>query len=99
LDQKSTDLLRAEFAAEPMRRRYGDVPNQEARDFDDILRWLLKQLRNAAIGTPAMVDLSKPGIPAAVVRVVVPGLEGSSDAPGYKPGARALAPVVDGEVK
>jgi ribosomal protein S12 methylthiotransferase accessory factor len=35
-----------------------------------------------------VVDLSKPRMPVAVVRVIVPGLEGAADSPSYCPGAR-----------
>jgi ribosomal protein S12 methylthiotransferase accessory factor len=36
-----------------------------------------------------VVDLSRQELPVAVVRVLIPGLEGLHDAPGYVPGARA----------
>jgi hypothetical protein len=36
------------------------------------------------------VDLEKPQFAIPVVRVIVPGLEAMSEAPGYSPGPRAI---------
>jgi len=82
--------LRDEFAHGAMTRQFHDTPNHDFIDFDETLDWLLRRLDDAGTGEPAMVDLSKPGLPATVVRVVIPGLEGPSDAPGFCPGRRAL---------
>jgi hypothetical protein len=38
-----------------------------------------------------VVDLSYPGMPISVVRVIVPGLEGATDSPSYCPGVRVRA--------
>ena len=43
------------------------------------------------MGEAVAVDLGRPEIGVPVVRVVVPGLEGCADDPGYAPGPRALA--------
>lgn len=56
---------------------------------DDTLDGLLGRMRLAGIDEPLIVDLSHDGLPAAVVRVIAPGLEGSCDAPGYRAGTRA----------
>ncbi len=61
-------------------------------DFDDFaaeLAWLLERLRAAAIRQVIAVDLSRPEHDVSVVRVVVPGLEGSDHLPDYVPGPRA----------
>ncbi|MEO1493051.1 MAG: YcaO-like family protein [Pseudomonadota bacterium] len=57
----------------------------------DCQRAMLDAFTAAGVGPAVSVDLSWPELPAAVVRVIVPGLEGSADAPGYQPGQRALA--------
>lgn len=46
-------------------------------------------LRAAGMGQVITVDLSRAEFPVSVVRVIVPGLEASSDVPGYHPGKRA----------
>nr|WP_026622640.1 YcaO-like family protein [Ensifer sp. WSM1721] len=71
-------------------KAFTDIPS--ALDFpsiDDALENLLYRLSTAGTGEPLIVDLSHDGIPAAVVRVIAPGLEGSCDTPGYKAGTRA----------
>lgn len=50
--------------------------------------WILDRLRAVGISEVAIVDLTKPRLKIPVVRAVVPGLEGISDAPGYCGGAR-----------
>jgi ribosomal protein S12 methylthiotransferase accessory factor len=52
---------------------------------------LLGQLAAAGLGEVVVVDLTKPELDLPVARVVVPGLEGCADDPGYAPGARAMA--------
>jgi ribosomal protein S12 methylthiotransferase accessory factor len=49
--------------------------------------------RLAAIGLSQIlvVDLGWPEVPVAVARVIVPGLEGTSESPSYAPGGRAQA--------
>jgi len=56
--------------------------------FDDDLRWQLERLSAAGIDEVIAIDLTKPAIGIPVVRVVIPGLEGIHDAPGYRGGAR-----------
>ncbi|WP_280524667.1 YcaO-like family protein [Rhizobium grahamii] len=78
-------------------KAFTDIPS--APDFasiDDALDHLLERMKLAGIDQPLMVDLSHSGIPAAVVRVIVPGLEGSCDAPGYVAGKRAKQLVAFG---
>jgi ribosomal protein S12 methylthiotransferase accessory factor len=53
--------------------------------------WTLERLRAAGLPEAIVVDLSKPEFGAAVVRVVIPGLECLHDLPGYALGARARA--------
>ena len=55
------------------------------------LVWLLARLAAAGMDRAVAVDLARPDVGLPVVRVVVPGLEGTADDPDYVPGARALA--------
>lgn len=75
-------------------RRYRDVANFEADTFDADVRHLAAQLAAAGLGVPIIVDLTRPQLPIAVVRVLVPGLEAMYDMPGYTPGQRAKARVL-----
>ena len=66
-------------------------PATTGADAKDQVRFLLDQLAARGLGEAAVVDLGRAEIGIPVVRVVVPGLEGPADDPGYVPGARALA--------
>lgn len=80
-------------------KAFSDIPSAlDSAGIDDALDDLLCRMRLAGIDEPLIVDLSHSGIPAAVVRVIAPGLEGSCDAPGYIAGMRArrLAAFRDG---
>jgi ribosomal protein S12 methylthiotransferase accessory factor len=76
--------------AEPMNRSWAATTNMQLETFEDDLRWALERL--AAVGSSDIlyIDLSRKGMPFHVVRVIIPGLEGSADVPGYKAGKRAL---------
>ena len=52
---------------------------------------LLDLLAARGLKQVVAVDLDRPEVGLSVVRVVVPGLEGCADDPGYVPGHRALA--------
>ncbi|MBX6323603.1 MAG: YcaO-like family protein [Rhodospirillaceae bacterium] len=60
-------------------------------DFETEVAWILDRLRAAALRQAVVVDLTRPALDVAVVRVVVPGLEGSDHHAGYVPGRRARA--------
>ncbi|MGN9909237.1 YcaO-like family protein [Phytohabitans sp. LJ34] len=51
------------------------LPTYPSDDIAADVRFLLDRLRAAGLARAVVVDLSPPGIPAHVVRVVVPGLE------------------------
>jgi ribosomal protein S12 methylthiotransferase accessory factor len=57
--------------------------------FEEELTWLVDRLKAAGIRQAIAVDLSRPEFDLSVVRVVVPGLEGSDHLPYYVPGLRA----------
>lgn len=71
-------------------RAFDTAPRQEFDSFEAEVGWILGRLKAAGLGQAIAVDLSRPGLGIAVVRVAVPGLEGSDHHAGYSPGPRAL---------
>lgn len=59
--------------------------------FETEVAWLLNRLKAAGLRQAIAVDLTRPEIGLSVVRVVVPGLEGSDHHADYVPGKRARA--------
>lgn len=72
-------------------RRFADVPTHSAETLHEDVSWELARLRSAGIEQVAVVDLTLPEFQIPVVRVVIPGLEGMHDAPGFTPGPRVRA--------
>ena len=72
-------------------RRFGDAPDWDSDTLDGDLDWELGRLRGAGIKRVIAVDLTKEAFRVPVVRVIIPGLEGLREVPGYIPGKRALA--------
>lgn len=72
-------------------REFGLVPSFESDVLGEDLAEILRQLREVGVRRVLAVDLTKPDLGLPVVRVVVPGLEGPDEHPGYVPGARARA--------
>lgn len=72
-------------------RDFNSVPTWQGRSFDDDIRWALERLRMVGIQQVGVVDLSKPEFGIAVVRVVIPGLEGVDGSARFLPGQRAKA--------
>lgn len=70
-------------------RRFNEVPSRDFPDFGNDLAWLLDCLRLVGINHVAAVDLGGADLDIAVVRIVIPGLEGLHHAAGYVPGSRA----------
>jgi hypothetical protein len=68
---RQQSLLRSQL---PASRAYADVPNREFVAFGEEREWLVARLAARGFSDPVVVDLSKPGWPIAVVRVLVPGL-------------------------
>jgi YcaO-like protein with predicted kinase domain len=92
------ERLRSEHKFEEGRRQIA-APGRPPRAFqptlehrgtlEEDLLWLKESLAHAGMPQLVVVDLSRPGLPIAVARVVVPGLESPSETPGYRPGERA----------
>ena len=75
----------------PSRQEVACAGSEAGPEAHDRLEFLLHRLGARGLGEPVVVDLDRPEIGVPVVRVLVPGLEGAGDDPGYVPGARALA--------
>jgi ribosomal protein S12 methylthiotransferase accessory factor len=85
------ERLRADVVGAPAVRTFRQAPTWESETFDEDLRWLLERLAAAGLGQAVAIDLTQEGLNIPVARVIVPGLEILTDAPGFKPGPRALA--------
>jgi ribosomal protein S12 methylthiotransferase accessory factor len=72
-------------------RDFAAIDHFEFPTFATEVAWLLDRLKAAGIRQAVAVDLTRPEFGIPVVRVVVPGLEGSDSNPAYVPGARARA--------
>lgn len=83
--------VRDRIARQSDRCDFRGLPDYQHAGFAAEVRWLLARLVEAGIDQVIVVDLRRPEFRVPVVRVVIPGLEGISDAPGYAPGPRARA--------
>jgi ribosomal protein S12 methylthiotransferase accessory factor len=79
------------LAAGGEQRPFDEIPTHTADTLHEDVSWELARLRAVGIEQVAVVDLSLPEFQIPVVRVVIPGLEGMHDAPGFTPGARLRA--------
>ena len=99
------DIEPNDYASDTLTARHAAAhammcPVEQPRDFaavaqgacaenDRTVGWILERLASAGIRQAVAVDLTRPDIGIAVVRVVIPGLEGSDHHSGYVPGQRA----------
>lgn len=90
-DPETLERQRDEILNDPTPLRFPDLAGHDAESHDECRSVMLAAFSAAGVGAPVYIDLAWPELPAAVVRVIVPGLEGPSDAPGYSPGDRARA--------
>jgi ribosomal protein S12 methylthiotransferase accessory factor len=72
-------------------RAFPDMPCRIGATVEDDLAHVLRRLSAAGMRQVLAVDLDRPEMPIAVVRVIVPGLEGPTESPSYIPGARVRA--------
>jgi ribosomal protein S12 methylthiotransferase accessory factor len=70
-------------------RSFSDAPTYQGETLNMDLDWVLERLRMAGIERVIVVDLTRRELRVPVARVVIPGLEALSTAPGYTPGQRA----------
>ncbi|MCY1001686.1 YcaO-like family protein [Myxococcus sp. MISCRS1] len=85
----TAERLRKRLAEEPAVREFQQAPHHDADTFEEDLAWVLAKVRSVGASQVVAVDLTKPELGLPVVRVVVPGLETTHEAPGYQPGPRA----------
>lgn len=71
-------------------RDFRNGPGCEQTTLQEDVTWELGRLSHAGMEEVLTVDLTKREFGIPVVRVVIPGLEGSHEVPGYVPGERAL---------
>ena len=72
-------------------RDFASLGGRAFDTFDAEVAWIVDRLKAAGTRQAIAVDLSRPGFGVSVVRVVIPGLEGSDHLPDYVPGPRARA--------
>ncbi|SED51121.1 ribosomal protein S12 methylthiotransferase accessory factor [Rhizobiales bacterium GAS188] len=105
------DITAADYATETLRgrniatgdmiqrsaptRSFTGVPTRSFEDFNTEVQWLVGRLEAIGLGQVIAVDLTKDELAIPVVRVLVPGLEGSDHHPFYTQGARARAKARD----
>lgn len=91
-NQRTTVNLRQIVTGVPdLMRSFQDGPDWDGETFAEDVSWELDRLRTAEIDQVIVVDLTKAEIQIPVVRVIVPGLEGTNQIDTYLPGQRALA--------
>ncbi len=83
--------LRAAAMPRHAKRAYGEVPTFEGSTIEEDVLFQRGCLIQRGLRQLLVVDLSKEELGISVVRVIVPGLEGSPEHPGWVPGRRALA--------
>lgn len=76
--------------------RFDSIRDRSTPSLEGDVNVQLTALERAGIGQALVVDLSQRRFGVAVVRVIVPGLEGIFDVPGYMPGPRARAKLAGG---
>jgi YcaO-like protein with predicted kinase domain len=87
---ESVRHLLAQAHDSPPRRAFDAAPSYDRASFEEDVELELELLEAAGVECVAVVDLTTE-FEVPVVRVVVPGLEGSDKMPGYVPGQRAQA--------
>jgi ribosomal protein S12 methylthiotransferase accessory factor len=95
LERNAKRRIRDVVISEPSNRRFCDAPNYESESFDEDVAWELDRVAAASVDRVVVVNLTKPEFGLPVVRVLIPGLEGTDHAPGYVPGVRGRA-ILDG---
>jgi YcaO-like protein with predicted kinase domain len=93
-DSQSAQALasfRSSAYGDPGHKQFSFIANGATESVASDLNWVVGQLKQAGLMQILVVDLSRPGLPISVVRVIVPGLEGPTDSPSYLPGKRVLA--------
>ncbi len=90
IEQKA-DAARRMIGSSDAERSFQDAPTLEQDLLSDDLQMLLERLAACGVTRVYALDLSRPGFPVSVVRIVIPELEPPHDDDSYVPGARARA--------
>ncbi len=85
--RRTREMMRPVKAA----RDFAQTAGRSFDRFDAEVDWILERLKGVGVRQAVVVDLARPEFDIAVVRAVVPGLEGSDHHAGYTPGPRAQA--------
>lgn len=72
-------------------RSFGSVPHRPRDTLAGSIDHIAGRLTGLGMRQVLVVDLSDPSLPVNVARVIVPGLEGPTEAARYAPGARVKA--------
>jgi ribosomal protein S12 methylthiotransferase accessory factor len=88
-DHRYTETLESLRRPGAAARSFREAPDWDSDSFDSDVAWEMDRLRGAGIERVIVVDLTKDAFKIPVVRVIVPGLEGLNEVPGYVPGRRA----------
>jgi ribosomal protein S12 methylthiotransferase accessory factor len=89
LEQRTGAAVLDALAAIASPRSFREVPTVIANDIWDDIGWMRQRLEAAGFPSVIVVDLTRPEFSIPVVRVIIPGLEGFSAHPNYRPGPRA----------
>lgn len=89
--QQRNRRVRALMRAAPDARDFQAIATQSFDAFDREIQWILERLQAVGLRQAVVADLTQAAYGIPVVRIVVPGLEGSDHHAGYSPGARAQA--------
>ncbi len=93
-DRQSNSLrnsIRRELELGEALCQFSGIKSWDNETIDEDLNVIKSQLLSSGLNSVMIVDLSLSEFNIPVVRVVVPGLEGIHDSPGYVRGSRALA--------
>jgi YcaO-like protein with predicted kinase domain len=86
-----TEALLDVFCQTATPRSFDAEPSCTDADLACVVRSELGRLRAAGLTRIVAIDLTREAFGIPVLRVVIPGLEGLFDDPGYVPGARAVS--------
>lgn len=89
LEQRTGAAVLDALAAIASPRSFREVPTLVANDIWNDISWMRQRLEAAGFPSVIVVDLTRPEFGIPVVRVIIPGLEGFSAHPNYRPGPRA----------
>jgi len=88
-DEKILNYFREELKTGKTTKSFENIPTRETESLDRDVSWELSKLKAIGIKRVIAVDLTKKGFEIPVVRIIIPGLEGVPNFPGYVPGIRA----------